>query len=1020
MLQEEHTSLNKMAETDQYEIWSWKEAYPGTNIADYIGQKAADEMGDIQIKVKNKADFLNIENQGHEEYKKQKKALVNYINSIRKKYGETEVPQAQMTEESYQQLKAMKQAQTDLEAYERLREDPLKEFSQRRDKWLQEQDQHSLSIITGLPDLKNAVMSGDWDKFIEGSRKYLGDSLLGVPWTAWRLLPENNKTTWALAGEIGSNLPLYAADKKRFMKQFVQSPGKDPVLSGAVAATAGMGAYAGANLYDMANQITRYINNIPEPELKNDPRLENLVLARNALLFTGGAASLGPLFKGLSKSTAWTLGVSGDKAKKIARIALEQEIPFGIAAASERGAVKAYARVVGVFPFVGTPFKAAKAQINWMLDQKVVNTLNELAPVQTMANIGKLITKDARKKYNAFARINAVLYDNFYANASKLDDLLGAGKTTRYGEVAFEGGPGYIPTDKVKTLAALWKEKTKRGMVRLQGYEQGQPETLGGLQNLEKFESFLANLGRLENHINANQFRAIQKQFNREWREYSKVVGEGDEIVSDAARFKEALEHGLNDSANWKLPANFANNKEAQALMATTVESLDKANFWFSKYADTFTGPLAKHISLVDENIFGSGVNKPGWMYDDQIAENIFNSFLNTGNSSAMAIKDLAKIVKPKTFKIAARRYIQNAYDASGETYTHTFNKSGSPLAGTTPSKTVSKEKAFLDANPQGLIRDKNGNLTREYIDFQMPSERVRVKGGETKVVDVQIFNPEKFERTIGLGTEQGDDMLKQFYLSMGHNEKDSVKAVQNLKDLMALSKVERSVHVAETAQFVARRAVLAGASGITGAFIATNFGNPLIGVGMAMVARYGSNILTDPKRLQLLTNITNEGLTEKARRANYVRLARLVFGDDEVKDDVPEGLDVTDVDDTMNFLMGSTFAFNDADQEAIIKKAEEEATPFQITPESITQPEKKKFSPSGVFPTNLIPKQFQPPTNVSDEIKTSSLTSNYIRPKGGNLKPEQRAALAGGNLYGAIAQAKHGGIMNLANRRRV
>ena len=86
---------------------------------------------------------------------------------------------------------------------------------------------------------------------------------------------------------------------------------------------------------------------------------------------------------------------------------------------------------------------------------------------------------------------------------------------------------------------------------------------------------------------------------------------------------------------------------------------------------------------------------------------------------------------------------------------------------------------------------------------------------------------------------------------------------------------MERSVHVAETAQFVARRAVLAGASGITGAFIATNFGNPLIGVGMAMVARYGSNILTDPKRLQLLTNITNEGLTEKARRANYVRLAR-------------------------------------------------------------------------------------------------------------------------------------------------
>ena len=1009
-----------MAETDQYEIWSWKEAYPGTNIADYIGQKAADEMGDIQIKVKNKADFLNIENQGHEEYKKQKKALVNYINSIRKKYGETEVPQAQMTKESYQQLKAMKQAQTDLEAYERLREDPLKEFSKRRDQWLQEQDQHSLTRITGLPDLKNAIMSGDYDTFIEGARKFIGDSLLGVPLTAWRLLPENNKTTWDIAGQIASNLPLYAADKKRFMKQFVQSPGKDPVLSGAVAATAGMGAYAGANLYDMANQITRYINDIPEPELKNDPRLENLVLARNAMLFTGGAASLGPLFKGLSKSTAWALGVSGDRAKNIAKIAMEQEIPFGIAAASERAAVKAYARVVGVFPFVGTPFRAAKAQVNWMLDQKVVNTLNELAPVQHMMDIGKLITADARRKYQAFAKLNAQLYDNFYANAAKLDDLLGAGRTTRYGEQTFEGGAGYIPTDKVKTLANMWKEKMERGMVRLQGYAQGQPDTLGGISNLEKFDGFLLNLSRLPDHINANQFRNLQKDFNKQWREFSKLVGEGDEIVGDAAAFKRALEGGLNDSKHWKLPANFANNKEALKLMQSTIESLDTANYWFGKHADTFKTPVAKHISLVDENIFGAGVNKPGWMYPDQLAKNIFDSFINTGNPSAQAIKDLARITKPSTFKKAARGYLQNAYDNAGETYTHTFNKSGSPLAGTTPSKTISKEKAFLDANPQGLIRDKNGNLTREYIDFQMPSERVRVKGGETKVVDVQIFNPEKFERTIGLGTDQGDAMLKQFYLSMGHNEKDSIKAIQNLKDLMELSKVERSVHVAETAQFVARRAVLAGASGITGAFIATNFGNPLIGVGMAMVARYGSNILTDPKRLQLLTNITNEGLTEKARRANYVRLARLVFGDDEVKDDVPEGLDVTDIDDTMNFLMGSTFSFNDADQAAIIKKAEEEATPFQITPESITQPEKKKFSPSGVFPTNLIPKQFQPPKDVSDEIKTSSLTSNYMRPKGGNLKPEQRAALAGGNLYGAIAQANRGGIMNLANRRRV
>ena len=1007
--------------TDQFEIWSWKENYPGTNIADYIGQTAADELGDIQLKVPNAKDFLNTQTTDIDTYNAQKKALANYINMIRKKYGETEIPQAAMTAEDYERINKIKAEQEKIDAYKRLSEDPLKEYDQRFQQYLSEDDRDVFTFIKQSPELLNALLSGDMDKFADGVFNYGKDSVVGTANTALRLLPDNNKLTWALTGEVLSNLPLYAADKKRFMKQFAQSPHKDPILAGATATSAGFGAYAGANLYDLANQLTRYLNGIPEPALKNDPQLENLLLARNALLFTGGAASLGPMFKGLSKTTALTLGVSSKAAKDIAQVAMRQDIPFGIAQASQSAAVKAYARVVGVFPFVGTPFRQAKANINWLLDQKVVNTLNELAPVQHMMDLGKLITKDARNKYNAFARLNARLYDNFYANASKLDDLLGAGKTTRYGEESFEAGAGYIPTGNIKAIANLWKEKTERGMIRLQGYDQ--PGTMGGISNLEKFDAFLLNLARLPDHVNANQFRAIQKDFNKQWREYSKLVGEGDEIVGDAAAFKRALEEGLNDTKNWKLPANFANNEEAKKLMATTVESLDSANYWFGKHADTFKTPVGKHVSLVDENVFGAGVNKPGWMYEDQLATDIFNSFLRQGNQSAIAVKDLARIVKPETFKRAARQYIQQAYDAAGETYSHTFNNKTKLT--TLPSKTVSKEKAFLEANPGGMIKDQNGAYTRDYLNFKMPKEKVKVTSadGGTKIVDVQIFNGDKFASNLGLGTDQGDAMLKQFYLSMGHDEKASIKAIQNLKDLVELSKIESSVRVAETAQFVARRAVLAGASGITGAFIATNFGNPLIGVGMAMVARYGSSILTDPKRLQMLTNITNEGLTEKARRANYVRLARLVFSDENIKNEIPEGLDVTDIDDTMNFLMGSTFTFNDADREALIKEAEEKARPFIMSPDAIDQPPAKTFTPSERFPTNLLP---TPINNVSDEIKTSNITSNYMRQKkGSNLNTNQRAALAGGDLYGAIAQAKGGGfinrqgIMHLAGRRK-
>ncbi len=94
--------------TDQYEIWSWKENYPGTNIADYIGQKAAEELGDIQLKVPNAKDFLNTQTTDIDTYNAQKKALANYINMIRKKYGEKDIPQAAMTQEDYDRINALK------------------------------------------------------------------------------------------------------------------------------------------------------------------------------------------------------------------------------------------------------------------------------------------------------------------------------------------------------------------------------------------------------------------------------------------------------------------------------------------------------------------------------------------------------------------------------------------------------------------------------------------------------------------------------------------------------------------------------------------------------------------------------------------------------------------------------------------------------------------------------------------------------------------------------------------------
>ena len=245
----------------------------------------------------------------------------------------------------------------------------------------------------------------------------------------------------------------------------------------------------------------------------------------------------------------------------------------------------------------------------------------------------------------------------------------------------------------------------------------------------------------------------------------------------------------------------------------------------------------------------------------------------------------------------------------------------------------------------------------------------------------------------------------------MGHSAKEADGAIDSLRNLIAIAKANNSVKIGDTAQFVKRRAVLAGAAGITGAFLASSMGDPLTGVAMALLARYGSNILSKPAALKAMVTVANPEFKDKMRRNNYLRLLRLAFDDENP---VPEGMtmdDLRDPEKALNFLMGSTFAVNEDGEE--VSQAEVQPKPVDTAARAVTPPNipEKKVS-----------------NNVSAEVK-SRMASNFTRQKGvpgsTTLNQNQRAALAGGNLYSAIAAAKHGGavyndgIMNLANRRR-
>jgi hypothetical protein len=998
----------------EMEIWSWNEAFPGFDIQGETGipkQELEKIFGDydIKIRVPDKNDFLNPEQTGSDKFESERKVLTDFLNSLRNQLNIKEKPFNAYSEEEKKQIQLKQKYLNEVKQEQAMASDPMKEMNA---KWRQKLDEdnrnwstfltgkgtdHGGPIRTGL-DLWNA------DTMEEGYntlKNYFGDSFMGLGLTAMRMVPENNKQNWAISGELMGNLPLYFMNKKKLANAWL-NPRKYPIDMGKVTLSAGAGAYTMATAYDGLNDIIRQLKGLPDPELSTDPRVENLVHGRNGLIFTAGAASLDPVFQGMKGLARWTYGVSrGTDAEALAKLSIKQGIPFGIANVTDRSWAKWYGRVLGVFPFVGTPLRASKAEVAWYLDKRIMDTFNELAPMSSVMDIGALITKQAQSKFNQFAKINARFYDDFFTKATALDDMV--------------GNQGYIPTTRVKELAKSWQEQMKRQKVTGRSYEQGVPGSVGGIEDATDFEKFLVFLGGIDDHLTANQFRGLQKKFNEAWRSYSKTYGPeaGDTIASDANKFKKALEQGLNDTKEWKLPTG-PDGQPIQGtgeLMEQVISSLNRANKYFGEMANTYSTPLAKRFSLVDEKMFIPGaLEQPGWTYGDQLAQDLFSTFFK--NPSKEALADLSKIVKrnlknPSEDAInrAARGYFQELFNGSSDVVSYNMKNGQFKINVAAPTDTTMK------VNVAGSVWASGKDI-----------------------VNVNIFNPKKFADSLKLGTKDGDEFLtelwKQTLKADGKtlSQKEAKEGLQNLSDLMVLAQRGYDTKIAETAQFVARRATLAGVSGISGAFLATSAGvSPLTGVGMALLARHQSKVLSSPETLKWLVTTMDDTIDNKIRRSNYVRLARVIFDDE---DQIPEGLDIKDPEEVMNYLLGRDFGITGVDQSNV--------PPSQRSQEGI----KKTFEP---IKAPLIPrtdaetgpiegggfdqwKEQQHSKNLSGEIK-SKIASNFTRPKGvpgrTTLNQNQRAALAGGNLYGAIAQAKHGGavyndgIMNLAGRRR-
>ena len=107
-------------------------------------------------------------------------------------------------------------------------------------------------------------------------------------------------------------------------------------------------------------------------------------------------------------------------AKKLVRAGEHVGLQLGIGEVSTSPIAQAYTRIVGVFPWIGGPFKKKADLTLKHLDKVGDDVLHTLAPNSQLSNLGIDLVEAAGKSYKEFRTLSRGLYTNFTSLAGKL------------------------------------------------------------------------------------------------------------------------------------------------------------------------------------------------------------------------------------------------------------------------------------------------------------------------------------------------------------------------------------------------------------------------------------------------------------------------------------------------------------------------------------------------------------------------------------------------------------------------
>ena len=314
-----------------------------------------------------------------------------------------------------------------------------------------------------------------------------------------------------------------------------------------------------------------------------------------------------------------------DKAKELYRAGEDIGLPLGIGEVSSQPLTQAFTKVIGIFPFVGGPFKKKAALTQKHIEKVGDDILNTLGINGTLSQLGIDVVKAAGKSYKEFRDVSRGLYTNFTNLAGQLKN----------GNI--------IPTTNVKSAIKNIFDATPS--FRLGG---GLREKIKSTEDV--VTPFLKKINSIKGNIDPVQYKELQKQINNLMKRSQK---EGWDI-SQLIKVKKALEK---DFINLASPKNMS---YSDIILFKKIQEAHKtANDFFSQGMKLFSTTSAKDIAKVNPNIFNAGFNKQGTLNADELVPKILN--LN----SKQALIDLKKLIGPEKFKESSKAWLANAFQKS-------------------------------------------------------------------------------------------------------------------------------------------------------------------------------------------------------------------------------------------------------------------------------------------------------------------------------------------------------------------